>query len=424
MLTLYTFTGMLEEYMKFLILGNGAAGVTAAVKLRELDGTSAITIVSAEDVPAYAKIMLPDYIGGSMERSKLFIRDEEFYAKNNINFLKNKKVMQIDTNQSVVFFQDSSREPYDKLLAATGSNPFIPRIDGLEAVNYFTINSLKDADIIRNNAQPGKNAVIMGGGLTGIEMAFALYKLGMKVFIVEREKALLPQQLDEESSSIMEGYLEKEGITFHGGASVNSVEADNTGSMLEGEKPKSGTAVLSDGTRLDFSMLVAAIGTRPGLEYVKGSDIKTGRGILVDEYMKSSADNVYAAGDVAEAVNAASNGFVSSYIWPNAMAQGKIAAFNMTGSRQAFDGTAAARNMTQLRDMQFASMGLVRPKDDGCEILKLADRDSLVYRRVVLKGNIIVGFTLIGDVRRATEFSSLIRKGSDITDIRNDLLRP
>lgn len=402
--------------MRYLVLGNGAAGVTAAAKLREMDETASITVASAEDVPAYSKIMLPDYVGGSLERNKLFIRDEVFYEKNNIKLLKNKRAKHIDTRQSEVLFGDGSIESYDKLLIATGSIPFIPRLEGLENIRYFTINSLEDADIICKNARPGENAVIIGGGLTGIEMAFALRKLGMKVTIIELNKLILQQQLDDEASDIMTGHLKKEGIAFVGGASVSSIEAGYTGAAEKGNLPEAGIAVLSDGDRLEFCMLLAAIGTRPLLDYIEGTDIKKNRGIIVDENLKSSADNIYAAGDAAEAAQTA-NGYVSSYIWPNAMAQGKTAAINMAGGQQAFAGTSAASNMTQLRDMQYVSMGLVKPGKEGFEILKYIDADKLVYRKLILKNNIPVGMILIGDVRKATEFASLIRKGAAITDM-------
>lgn len=402
--------------MRYLVLGNGAAGVTAAAKLREMDETAAITVASAEDVPAYAKIMLPDYVGGSMERNKLFIRDGAFYEKNNIKLIKNKRAKHIDTGLSEVLFQDGSIEGYDKLLIATGSAPFIPRMEGLENIHYFTINSLMEADIIRENARPGENAVIIGGGLTGIEMAFALRKLGMKVSIVELNKLILQQQLDDEASDIMTEHLKKDGIAFIGGASVSSLEARYAEAAEKGRLPETGTAALSNGGRLEFSMLIAAIGTRPLLDYIEGTDIKKGRGIIVDENLKSSSDNIYAAGDAAEAAQTA-NGYVSSYIWPNAMAQGKTAAINMAGGQQAFSGTSAGSNMTQLRDMQYISMGLVKPGDDGFEILKYVDAHKFVYRKLILRNNIPVGMVLIGDVSKATEFASLIRKGSVITDM-------
>lgn len=407
--------------MKYLVLGNGAAGVTAAAKLRELDGASPITLAAAEEVPAYAKIMLPDYIGGRMEREKLFIRDAAFYSDNNICFDTGKRAVRIDTATSRVTFADDSSEEYDRLLIATGSIPFLPKIDGLDTVRYFTVNSIKDADIIKQSAKPGKNAVIMGGGLTGIEMAFAVQRLGMSAYIVEMQKTLLPQQLDEESSGIMAGYMRQEGIQILNGTAVASVEpgsADNSAGMAA---PQSGTVVLSDGRRINFGMLIAAIGTRPGMSFAADAGIKCGRGILTDEFMKTSADNIYAAGDVSEPEYGIPGGFVSPYIWPNAMAQGKCAASNMAGIEQAFSGTGNARNMVQLRDMQFVSMGMVKPGEDSYEIIKAADPAGLTYQRFVLKDNKLVGMVLIGDVKRANALSSLIRRGIDTAPFRNRL---
>lgn len=410
--------------MKYLVLGNGAAGVTAAAKLRELDKASSITVVSAEDVPAYAKIMLPDYIGGKIDKEKLFIRNISFYQDNNIKLLTDKIVTCIDTGKSEVQFSDDSTEEFEKLLVATGSVPFVPKIDGLDTIRYFTINSLKDADIIKNSVIPKKNAVIMGGGLTGIEVAFALQRLGMTVYVVEREKILLPPQLDEESSVIMEGHMGREGIHVITGAAVASIEPGYAEGKEKSGLTQAGTAVLANGQRVDFAMLVAAIGTRPGIQFASSAGIKCNRGIVIDEFLSTSGENIYAAGDVAEPAFGISNGFVSPYIWPNAMAQGKCAALNMTGTVQAYSGTGYAQNMTQLRDMQYVSMGLVKPKDDGYEIIKSLDMNGLGYKKFILRDNIFVGMILIGDVKNANAFASLIRKGTDVAAFKSRLTEP
>ena len=154
--------------LKFVIIGNGAAGISAAEKLRQLDEDSEITVVSIEDIPVYTKFMLPDYIGGKIARDKLILRDLNYYDKNRIKLMLSERVESIDSNQKVVKLESGSIIEYDKLLIAVGGNCVVPNIEGLKEIGYFTLNSVRDADNIIKKAQKGKKAVIIGAGLTGI----------------------------------------------------------------------------------------------------------------------------------------------------------------------------------------------------------------------------------------------------------------
>jgi nitrite reductase (NADH) large subunit len=171
-------------------------------------------------------------------------------------------------------------------------------------------------------------------------------------------------------------------------------------------------------------MLVAAIGTRPGIEFSVSAGLRCNKGILVDEFLKTSAENIYAAGDVTEPEYGIPGGCVSPYIWPNAMAQGKCAAMNLAGNAQAFGGTGNAQNMVQLRDMQFVSMGMVKPRDDGYEVVKAVDPDGLIYKKFILRNNIVTGMILIGDVKKANALSGLIRKSTDASAFKGRLTEP
>lgn len=408
--------------MRHLILGNGAAGFTAAGKLRELCPDDEITVVSGEEVGAYSKIMLPDYIGGRMEREKLLIRDETYYKEHNIRLVLGEEAVCIDTAGKKVIFSGSGEREYDRLLIAVGGVPFVPSIPGLDRIRAFTINSMKDADTIRNSAIAGETAIVMGGGLTGVEMAFALSHLRMKVYLVEREQNLLPQQLDEMSTRVMTAHLEKEGIRVLTGKTVGEIQPPQPASVRGGLLPRKGTAILSDGESMPFSMLVVAIGTRPNTVCIQDEEIKCRRGILVDQCLKTSAEGVFAAGDVAEPMQGLAGGYVSAYVWPNAMAQGKCAAVNMAGTRQEFAASAYAANMVQLRDMPFTCMGLVKPQGPGYETQVKVEQDGLVYKKLVLKGDVVRGMILIGDTSLANTISGIIRKEANVADFKDRLL--
>ncbi|MCX7921121.1 MAG: FAD-dependent oxidoreductase [Clostridia bacterium] len=397
--------------MRYLIVGNGAAGITAAEKLRELSLEDEITIISNEDTPVYTKCMLPDYIGEKLPREKLLIRNLESYNKNNINLVLDEKIAGFDLNNKKVILSSGGIKEYDKLLLAMGGTPFIPYIEGLADVGYFTLNSIKDADAIKQKAAKGGRAIIIGAGLTGIEVGFALKRLGMEVAIIEREKRILPLQLDEQSSCMLVEKMQNEGISLLLGAADYKIAKDDNNSVN-----------LSSGLTLHFDLLVLTIGTRPNIELLKNTDIKYGRGVLVDEYMCTSVKDVYAAGDVAEMTNKLSTEYVSSYIWPNAMAQGKCAAFNMAGQFQEFSYAAAMQNSVQLRDIPFVSAGMINPKGTDFEALVDCDTEKGVYKKVVLKDNIVKGMIMIGDTSSANLIGALMRKSIDVSPFKHNML--
>lgn len=405
--------------MKHLIIGNGAAGITAAGRLKEISPSDSITVATSESFTAYAKIMLPDYIGGKIEREKLFIRDKSYYDNNNINLLLNSKAVKVDTKNKAVHFSNGKVENYDKLLIAVGGKSFIPPIEGIDKAGYYTINSLNDADMIKRQSKNGGTAAILGGGLTGVEMAFALGRQGMKVYLVEMGKTLLPQQLDGNSSDILANELSKVGVIVMTGITVCRLLINE---IEQGRDHLADKQIeLSDGSKIDIDMLVMATGTRSDIEFIKDTEIKCNKGILVDEYMKTSLDDIYAAGDVSQFTNL-SNEYIPAYIWPNAMAQGKCAASNMAGQLTKFQMETYFQNIVQLRDIPFNSIGLVKPSDRECEILTYNDKEKGVYRKIVIRDNIIKGALFMGDIGFARKISALIKNATNISSIKHKLI--
>lgn len=400
--------------MKHLILGNGAAGITAAEKLRELNPDHQITIIGPEGVPTYSKCMLPDYVGGKLSREKLFIRSEDSYKGKNIRFIKGKKAARIDIEYKKVILEDGSSEEYDRLLVATGAVPLIPPVEGLDNENFFIINSYGDAESIIKNAVPGQKALIIGAGLTGMEMAFSLTRLGMEATIVVRGGRLLSSQLDSDASCVLMNNLIKEGIKFIKGTSVSRIYIGQEGKQAE----------FTDGQVLPFDMLLLASGTTSNIDMLKESGLKCSRGVLVDEHMKASANDVFAAGDVAEALNSMSNGYVSCYIWSSAMAQGQCAAYNMSGIEKTFSNDSAMLSSVQMRDTPFISSGLVNPTGVGYEVIKFHDASNGIYKKLVISENRLLGMTLIGDTSSGAVLGSFLRKGADISEFKDMLLEP
>ena len=397
--------------MRHVILGNGAAGISAAEKLRDLCPSDEIIVISKEDTCAYTKCMLPDYVGGKLSKEKILIRDAAAYNKNRITLILGENILRIDVKDKFVSISDGKAISYDKLLIAVGGTPFVPPIPGLDKVEYYCINTLGHADIIKEKAFEDGKAIILGAGLTGIEMSFALKRLGMEVTIVEREKRVLPNQLDQGASDVMIDIIRHEGINLLVGTTVDEVVSDGMKAVK-----------LSNGQSMEYDMLIVSIGTRSNIGLVKDTGIKCNKGILVDEYMKTSVGDVYAAGDVAEAISKLSNEYVSCYMWPNAMAQGKCAAYSMAGQPQEYSFTAAIQNPCQVRDFPFISMGLVNPVEDGYETMVDYQKDRRIYRKIVLQDNIVKGMIFLNDTRTANSIAGLIRKGTDTGEFKHRLL--
>lgn len=396
--------------MKFVILGNGAAGISAAEKLRQLDDTCEITVVSIEDVPVYTKFMLPDYIGGKIAKNKLILRDLAYYDKNRIKLLLSEKIENIDSSQKTVRLVSGKLLEYNKLLVAVGGSPVVPNIEGLKETGYFTLNSIRDADRIIENAAEGKKAVIIGAGLTGIETAFALKRLGMNVTLVEKGARILTQQLDAASAEMLVEMIKNEGIELLLQRDIKRVVKSDE-CRIE----------MADGEEISFNMLIVSIGTRPNIDVVKDLGINTNRGILVNSYMETSIKDIYAAGDVAELQNN-NVGTVSSYIWPNALSQGKCAASNMAGQVQEFSSDAGFSNAVRLRDIPFLSMGMINPVEKEYESLVFCDKEAHLYRKVVLKDNKIKGLILLGDTSSGNILSDFVKKEKDVSEIRDILV--
>lgn len=395
--------------MKHLILGNSAAGITAAQKIREINGSDEITVVTHEDVTAYAKIMLPDYIGGMRLREKLFLRDDNFYENSKINLLKKCGVTGINTGKKSVNLDCGKELKYDRLLIAMGASPFIPKIKGLNNDGYFTLNSIEDADKIKENAIKGRNAIIVGAGLTGIEICFALKNNGMNVSLIDRGDRLLNRQLDEKSSQILEDSIVKHGVKIFHSATVEEVRDE-----------KNMTAVLDNGDIIDFDMFVISSGTKPNTFQAIEAGINCDRGIIINEFMQTSVPDIYAAGDIAEFGEKDVKGYATGYIWPNAMAQGKCAAQNMAGVKKTFSYSEATINPLQLRDVPFMSVGLVNPDFEDYEIL--SKHENGIYKRIVIKDDIIKGMVVFGDMPSALKLLKLYRESTVIKTLKNDLL--
>jgi nitrite reductase (NADH) large subunit len=300
---------------KYLIIGNGVAGTTAADKIHQNDPTGEITIVTDEDLPFYYRVRLPDYLGGGIEESELVAKKDAWYEEKKISLLLGTKITEASPDENHVLTAAGKTLAYDRLLLANGSHPFIPPIKGSDIEGVFTLHNINDVREISQAAENISDVVLIGGGLLGLEVANALHKLGKNISVVEYFPRLLPRQLDNEGAVRLQLFFENMGFTFRLGTTTNEISGDKRVEQV----------VLENGDVLPADMVIISAGVRPNLELAKMLGLSTDKGVIVDKYLQTSRPGIYGAGDIIEFEGRTYG------IWPAAMEQGKIAGINISG---------------------------------------------------------------------------------------------
>lgn len=418
--------------MKYVIIGNGAAGIAAAEKIRKLDGTGEITVLSSEKYAVYSKCLLPDFLSGQVSEYRMFIRDKDFYEKKNIKVHYNHKVLNVDfklkhvtTGNADNFCETGSIFTYDKLLIATGSTQILPPIRGLNSSNTYFLSTLDEAKRIIEDSRAARRVLIIGAGFVGLEAASNLYKSGKEVTVIEKTERLLQNQLDKRAAQVIQNSLEEEGIRLILSASVAEVSTSvysNIVKLFTGNNTKS--VVLEDGRRFKADMIIVSTGSRPNLDFIKASGLNINRGIVVDKYMQTSEKDVYAAGDVVESIDAVTGKMSLSPIWPNAVIQGEIAGCNMAGSRQEFSSLISMQNAVEFREIPMISMGITSPDGPGYEEYIEYRPVETIYRKLVIKDDIVVGMIFLGDIKNAGVIGAIMKNKINVGKIKNNMLNP
>ena len=393
-----------------MIIGNGGAGVSALQTIRDVDKKSNITIISREQYPTYSPCSLPNLIGGEIEKPTIFRFDKQFYYRLNVKFLKNTEAIQIFPNTREIKLANNKRIKFDKLLIAAGAKPItLKGIKGLELNGVHIMGTLDSALSILDHIKKGVNqAVVVGGGFMGVETAIMLNKRGIEVTIVEMLPNILSRMLDPDISKKITDILKDHGIKIVLNDSVKSING-----------VKKVTGVSLNKSKLSCDMVVLAIGVRPNIEIVKNSGIKVKLGVIVDSTMQTNRKNIYAAGDIAEVFEQIEGKQGSFAIWPNAIEQGRIAGLNMSGIDTKYEG-AEIVNVLDIFDTPVVAMGRTFKEIGKCKaITRFTPYTS---KKILIKNNRILGLQFVGTIRNAGTFYSLMKKGTDISDIEEILL--
>lgn len=393
---------------RVVVLGNGIAGVTAADHVRRQHPDCELTLVADERHDFYNRTSVSRLVYSRAGMSGMYLLPSAWYTERKIATWLNTRAMRIDRPGRRVVLATGEELSYDRLILATGSRSRIPPIEGLELEGVFSLRGADDAMALRGYAQrhAARQAVILGGGVLGLEAADAARKLGLETTVVELSDRLSPVQLDAAAAELLQREVESRGIEVLLGRSVASVT---------GPGDRVGAVTLDDGTDRDAEILIVCTGVVPNLELARDAGLEVGRGVIVDDTMRTSDETIFAAGDVAEHA-----GRVYGH-WPAAVEQAEVAAGNAIGGRRRYTGSLIATHL-KVTNVDLTSIGRPHSEPDDLAIV-LADEAGGRYRKLVLKNGRIAGAILLGHSSDAGTVFAAAREGRDLSGYVDSLSR-
>jgi NAD(P)H-nitrite reductase large subunit len=390
-------------------VGNGPAALAAVEAIRETDAASEVTVISAEAERAYTPCFLGKYVAGKVDAEEMALKAGDFYEKSGVTLLAGKAVTAVLPDESAVVLEDGTKVGYDRLLLACGAEPVMPEIPDLAGEGVFAFKSLYDASSIRDAASGVREVVVLGSGFVAMEIAEALTEVGAHVTVVARRERILRRIFDPEVAGMVESHMAANGVSFTKGRDLASVERGETGEIV--------AVVLADGERLTAEMLVVGVGMRPNDRIVADTEIAVAGGILTDAGMRTSVENIYAAGDVAEVEVGGVR--KTNLIHPMAVAAGRIAGCNIAGGERTLEAHFANMNVLTLFGRSFLAVGAL----EGETVLRRAVGPQGLVKVFAAPDGLIKGVELVGDVTRGGLYASLIARGVHVDEVP-DLLSP
>ena len=388
--------------MNYVIIGNSAAAVGCIEGIRQVDRDGGITVIGSEKHHVYSRPLISYLLCGKTDTERMKYRGDSFYADNGVELLSGQTAVGIDTAAKTVTTDGGKTVPYDRLLVATGSKPFVPPMKNLEKVkNKFTFMSLDSAQALDAALTKDSRVLIIGAGLIGLKCAEGIYGKCGKITVVDLADRILPSILDEDASGIMREYLEEKGIKFILSDSVSEFE--------------DGTAHLNSGGTVDFDAVVIAVGVRPETALAAEAGAEINRGIVTDLHCRTTVPDIYAAGDCATSLDVTTDTERVLALLPNAYMQGECAGINMAGGEKLYD-FAIPMNAIGFFGYHIISAGSY----DGEEYV---EKDGRNYKKLVTRDGVLKGFILMGDVKRAGIYTSLVRSRKPLDEIDFELIK-
>jgi NAD(P)H-nitrite reductase large subunit len=396
------------QKINYLIIGGGIAGTTAAETIRQNDKKSSIAIISDEPHPLYSRIMLskPDFVSGKIPFEKIWLKNIDWYKENKIDLFTTKKAIKLDSLKKVVYLNDNTELQYGKLLLAIGGCARKLDIPGIDKEGVFTLRTLDDFKAMTARLKSAKHAVAIGGGATNFEACEFFRKLGLETILVIREPHFWDPVLDETSGRIIEKALKKNGVKIIRNVYAKEIIGANA---IEG-------VIFDNKMKISCEIIILGVGIFCPFEWLKTAGIETNRGIIVNEYLETNQPDIWVAGDAAEFYHPILEDRLQLGSWVGGQLQGKIAGLNMIGQKEVF-GWIPFYTMHGF-DVNIAFAGDIRLLPDRIAIPR-GISDS--YGRIIIKGNRIVGATLINRGQELQPILKLIENKTDISQKQKEL---
>jgi nitrite reductase (NADH) large subunit len=391
---------------RLVVVGNGMAGMACVEQILKYAPTFQITVFGDETHPNYNRVMLSSVLAGEKRADDIVINSLDWYRRHEIDLRVGVRIVDVDPLGKTVRGDDGSVTPYDTLLLATGSSAWMPPIKGLDKDGVLTFRTLDDTRALLKRAGPETEAVVIGGGLLGLEAARGLQVQGCRVTVVHLMATLMERQLDPPGGRFLMSKMKELGIRVLLGKSTTAIVGDRRAEGVE----------FSGGERLDANLVVVAAGIRPNVDLARKAGLTVKRGIVVNDFMETSEPDIFAVGECVE-----HRGVCYGLVAP-LFDQGKVLAATITGHRgPTYAGTVQAAKL-KIVGVDVFSAGDI--DDEGAEPVRYEDPSLGVYKKVAVRGGKLAGVILVGDTSDSHRYMEWLRTDADLSDRRRYLLFP
>lgn len=383
---------------RVVVLGAGIAGISAVEALCTASPDTEITLVSRESDLPYYRLNLTRFLAGEVTEKELPLRPEGWYDQRGIRLLRGAEAANLSLGDRNVRLRDGRSLPFEKLVITIGSHPFVPPVPGCSREGVTSLRTMRDALYIREMMERGASAICIGGGILGLEAAAALALRGVRVTLLESHAWLMPRQLNRRAGELLADYARARGITLLTDAHAKEVVGDEHAAGV----------LLADGTSAHADFIIIAAGIRPNSFLARRAGLLVNQGIVVDDHMRCSRADVFAAGDVAE------HRGVLYGLWGPAQYQGSIAGQNAAGLALEFGGIPRS-NALKVLGIGMTSVGMIEPGDGS--YLVIEEETDGGYYRFLLRDGCLVGAVLLGDTRLSAAAKKAIEERTDLSDL-------
>jgi nitrite reductase (NADH) large subunit len=395
------------QKQRLVLVGNGMAGMRMVDEvLARSRERFEIEVIGAEPHPNYNRILLSSVLAGEKEIDDIVLHSRQWYAQNDIKLNLGETAVKLDTNAKTVTSASGRVTGYDKLVLATGSRPLVPPIAGLELPGVCAFRNIADLELMREASRHGGRAIVVGGGLLGLEAAFGLMRRGMTVTVLHLMPSLMERQLDEAAGLLLQRDLERSGIIVLTKAHTEAIVGDNRVKAVQ----------LADGRKLPADLVVFAVGVRPNIDLARAAGLDVNRGIIVDDFMATSEPDIFAVGECIEH-HGKTFGLVGP-LWE----QARICAATLCGDVPEPYIAPTPHTSLKVTGVDVFSAGVLEARDDDDEEITLRDAGSGQYKKLVLRDGRLAGAILYGEITDGPWFVELIDSKREIAPLRDGLI--